>query len=162
MSNRLTPSQIKRVRNCGHDVITDELGDILEIWTPSEIKSYIYNVATGYESLNNDIETHSDKIDPQVLTSWGIAYNGLLKFVEDYNDSSWFSRSGMGPVRASERFQTVLEGFRKKIKASGVDLSLEDMPKPPSDTGPFSFLSGIGTPLVIGGVVIGAILLFKK
>jgi hypothetical protein len=155
---RINPKQINQLRRRGADCTVDELGDIIEIWTPQEIKAYVYNVGSGYGSLNNDIQTSASKVNPQTLHSWNLAYDNLIKFVVDYDESGWFNKHGMGPVRAAERFQDILEGFRQKAESEGVIISMKKMQKKPSEEpGIFASTTDLIKTLIIGGAVIGGI-----
>ena len=160
-----TKSQIIReVRNCGGDVSLDELGDIIEVWTPEEIKAYVYNVGSAYGSLNDDIYKYRKSLNITTKTSWDKAYDSLIDFVKEYDESGWFNKHSMGPVRAAERFQDILEGFRKRFQAeTGNTPSMQAIQKKPSDEPTITgSITDILKYAAIGAVVIGGIYYFGK
>ncbi len=149
----MNPSQVKNARRKGFDVITDELGDVLEIWTPGEIKSYIEQVSLGYESLNDDIMADKGKMTPSALKTWKQALIKFRAFAGDA-ENSWISRLTLGPLRTAQRYAELLEGFR----SSYGNPSMKKVASPKAETpnnGPFDFLGGLTKPLIIGAVVIG-------
>jgi len=147
--------KITRIRLKGHDAITDELGDIIELWTPNEIKSYVYMVMSAYESMARDVITNRDKLTPEFLDSWNGNFNGFMKFVKSYDDAGWLTRTSMGPVRTAERFTDILKGYREKFtEQTGAEPTQKTLIKPLDEQKEwFASIGGAGK-WVIGGICV--------
>lgn len=157
-------SKIKEIRLKGHDAITDELGDIIELWTPNEIKSYVYMVLSAYETMMRDIVNNKDKLSAEFIESWETTLNGFMKFVKSYDDSGWLTRTSMGPVRTAERFTDILKGYREKYTIeTGKEPSQKTIIKPSDDQKEwFASIGGAGKWIVGGICVIGGAYIIGK
>ena len=92
------------------------LGDILEIWTPTEVQNYANLVANGFKTMALDIRGNTRILTPAELTAWNALYADFINF---YNGIGFFSRLSMATVRSAERYASQLAFWRKTFTAKG-------------------------------------------
>jgi hypothetical protein len=156
--------KITQVRLKGHDAITDELGDIIEIWTPNEIKTYVYMVMSAYESMARDVIANKDKLSQEFIDSWSNNFNGFMRFVKSYDDAGWLTRTSMGPVRTAERFTEILNGYREKYTSETGNVPSQKTIVNPSDAQKefFASIGGAGKWIIGGICVLGGAYIIGK
>ena len=77
------------------------LGDLIEIWTPDEMKLYILSVARQVDSFDRDVAANLACLDPTFVALWD---DYKINFAAFLADTSWFDRLWIGTVRVAERF----------------------------------------------------------
>lgn len=92
------------------DDVVDELADIFEFWTPSEIKAYLATVGAGFANLGTDIGNSPNVFTPEEMAAWTKTLNNFLDF---YKGVGPFSLLSMSPVRTAETYAAQLQYYRQ-------------------------------------------------
>jgi hypothetical protein len=87
----------------------DGLEDILEFWTPSEVKNYVTTVANGFSALAADIQANPTVFDATQTVAWS---TDLAAFIAFFKNVGFFSTLSMGAVRTAEGYASKLQYWR--------------------------------------------------
>ena len=89
-----------------------ELGDVFELWTPSEVQNYCNLVANGFKAMSTDL-TANPVLSPAELAAWNKLYKDFLNF---YLGIGFFSRLTISTVRTAESYAKQLAYWRQLYK----------------------------------------------
>src|SRR5262245_22751592 len=95
--------------------VVQELGDIFEFWTPSEVKAYVTTVGAGFTALADDIGKNPTVFNAEQLAAWTKTLSNFLDF---YKGMGFFSTLSMSPVRTAETFAAQLQYYRQLFQAN--------------------------------------------
>jgi hypothetical protein len=90
--------------------VQDELADIFEFWSPSEVRTYVTNVGAGYTNFATDLGNNPTVFSAEETAAWARTLSNFLDF---YKNVGWFSSLSMSPVRSAETFAAQLAFYRQ-------------------------------------------------
>ena len=133
-----------------------ELGDLLEIWTPSEMRAYLAEVSGLVTSLDYDIASHAKCFSGSDLLRWEDYKKRWATFLAGDPSGYW-----IGTVRTAERFAAELREFvllyQKRCSTAATRGTIR-IPKEEQSSELFSWGASLGSLVAVG---VGAYILIQ-
>ena len=141
------------------------LEDIFEFWTPSEIQTYVNNVAAGYHALAGDFKLGI--LEAPEEKAWS---TDLANFLTFYKNLGFFSKLSMAAVRSAEQYATKLRYWRdifesktgRKATGSPVVIPAEDQDKTAATIKMALIVAGLGACAWFGIEALKTVRVFKS